>query len=285
MNILFCGDARIADGVVICTLSLLKHCTEPLNIYILTASLSEEATVVHPLPQIFSEYLIELVQSADPENSVKLIDISSHFSSMPPTANLRTRFTPCCMLRLYADLVPDLPDRILYLDNDVICRQSPADFYHQDMQHYEIAGVLDYYGSHFFRKRLLHRDYLNSGVLLLNLKEIRSSGLFQRCRQLCQTTEMFMPDQSALNRICTRKHICPRKYNEQRKLRSETIFQHFTTSFRFFPYFHAVHVKPWNIEEVHSTLSLHEYDDILLTYQKWIQQYHERSNLVHEPVT
>lgn len=32
-----------------------------------------------------------------------------------------TRFTPCCMLRLYADRIPELPDRLLYLDTDVLC--------------------------------------------------------------------------------------------------------------------------------------------------------------------
>ncbi len=36
---------------------------------------------------------------------------------------MKTRFTPCCMLRLFADEILELPDKILYLDNDVICRK------------------------------------------------------------------------------------------------------------------------------------------------------------------
>ena len=41
---------------------------------------------------------------------------------------------------------------------------------------------------------------------------------------------------------------------------------HFTTSFRFLPWFHTVSVKPWNIDGMHKTLKLHEYDDLLNQY-------------------
>lgn len=38
MNILFCGDGNIADGVIISTLSLLKNTKDILHIYLLTAT-------------------------------------------------------------------------------------------------------------------------------------------------------------------------------------------------------------------------------------------------------
>ena len=77
-----------------------------------------------------------------------------------------------------------------------------------------------------------------------------------------------MPDQSAINKLCRDKLICPRRYNEQRKLHKDTVFQHFTTSFRFFPWFHTVSVKPWDINRMHKVLHLHEYDDLLYEYLK-----------------
>ena len=79
---------------------------------------------------------------------------------------------------------------------------------------------------------------------------------------------MFMPDQSAINRLAKEKRIQPRKYNEQRKLREDTVLQHFTTSFRFFPWLHTLTVKPWQIEKMHEKLRLHEYDDILEEYKQ-----------------
>lgn len=266
MNILYCGDRNIANGVVLSVLSLLECIDIPLNIYILTMQLETEAKTFYGLPQSFADELDKLVKKYNPSSSVVLIDATDLFASQPPTANLETRFTPCCMLRLFADKIEQLPDRLLYLDNDVICRSDCSDFYFQDIEQYELVGVLDYYGRWLFRNNILHADYLNSGVLLLNLAMIRQTGLFEKCRQRCQEKKMFMPDQSAINKLATAKNIDKRRFNDQRKLHDDTVFQHFTTSFRFFPYIHTVSVKPWQIDKVHSVLKLHEYDQLLNKY-------------------
>lgn len=275
MNVLFCGDGNIADGVVISVISLLKNTHETLNIYILTASFETGSTISKALESTFAEKLKKYVQNKNPANSVTLIDITDIFVENPPIANIRTRFTPFCMLRLYADLIPQLPDKIMYLDNDVICRKSPYEFYNTPITDFEIAGCLDYYGSHFFKKKLFKKDYINSGVLLLNLAKIRKTGLFERCREYCKNNQMFMPDQTAINKLSKHKKICKRKFNEQRKLKNDTVFQHFTTSFRFFPYFHTVSVKPWNIEGMHKILKLYEYDNILEEFSNYKENEYE----------
>ena len=82
--------------------------------------------------------------------------------------------------------------------------------------------------------------------------------------------KMFMPDQSAINKLSTYKKIQPRRYNEQRKLHENTVLQHFTTSFRFFPWLRTLTVKPWQIDRVHSELKLFEYDDLLDEYASLI---------------
>lgn len=263
MNILYCGDRNIADGLMISVLSLLRQVKEPLHIYILTMAQAG----CEPLSRSLAEVLEQRVCPGG--GSVRLLDVSDLFMREPPKANLETRFTPCCMLRLYTDLLPEIPNRVLYLDTDVICRMDCREFYAQDMGNYEVAGVLDYYGSWFFRKNPFRRDYLNSGVLLLNMKRIRQTGLFQKCRNRCSEKKMFMPDQSAINKLSQGKLILPRRYNEQRKLHSDTVFQHFSTTFRFFPYIHTVTVKPWQLDRMHEVLKLHEYDDLLEEFQQW----------------
>ncbi len=277
MNILYCGDKNISDGLVISVLSLAAHTKEPLNIYILTVNLTVRLEsgerVCEALPRELADTLDARVKQVNSASSVKLFDVTSLFTDNLPVANLETRFTPCCMLRLYADLVPELPDKILYLDNDVVCRKNFDNFYNTNMDGMEIAGVLDYYGSWFFRRRIFARDYLNSGVLLLNMAEIRRTGLFSRCRSRCIGKKMFMPDQSALNKLSDSKIILPRIYNEQRKLHKNTVFQHFTTSFRFFPWLHAVSVKPWQIEKMHDVLGIHEYDSLLEESRTFMTDY------------
>ena len=259
MNILFCGDRNVQDGLLIAVLSLLENTQEHLDIYVLTLDMSMNGRIYSPIEQTFVDYLNETVSAQyDYRLYTKLIDTTDLFKDETPDANLSTRFTPCCMLRLFADKIDEIPDRILYLDTDVICRRDFGDFYYQNMDGVEIAGVLDYYGSWFFRKNIFKRDYLNSGVLLMNMCELRKTGLLSSCRHMCTTKQMFMPDQSALNKLSVSKRICEIKYNDQRRLHSDTVFQHFTTHFRFFPYVRTETVKPWQTEEVTTILHIPE---------------------------
>lgn len=263
MNILFCGDQGAEDGVLIAVLSLMRNTSCPLHFYILTMSNPK----FQPFSKVAADYLRSLITKKNPQNSLRLLDCTGLFIKEPPLANMKTHFTPYALLRLYADEL-DLPVRLLYLDDDIIVRRDCLPFYQQEMNHFEIAGVLDYWGRFFFhnwqQKKVF--DYLNSGVLLLNLSEIRRTHLFSRIRHLMRTKRMFLPDQAALNKLATKKRIWPRQYNEQYRLHPDTVIQHFTTSFRFTPYFHLQTVKPWEVQRVHSVLHLHEYDDLLNQY-------------------
>ena len=111
-------------------------------------------------------------------------------------------------------------------------------------------------------------DYINSGVLLLNLKQIRRTKLFARCIRMCAEKKMFLPDQSAINRLCSAKRIAPRRYNEQYKHKKDTVFRHFSTTFRFIPLVHTVTVKPWQIDQVHHVLGTYAYDAVLHQYDR-----------------
>ncbi len=267
MNILFCGDRYIEDGLMIAIASLLRHTEEALHIYVFSMHISTSKKQFFPVSESTIAYLDAYVKERNPESFVVLMDLTQLYMTEMPGINLETRFTPYCMLRLFADRIDEIPDRILYLDADVVCRQNLDDFYHQDMNGYDVAGVLDYYGRWFFRRSPFHMDYLNSGVLLMNMERIRKNHLFQKCRNRCRTKKMFMPDQSSINKLTGDKKIWPRKYNEQRKLHKGTIIQHFTTEFRFFPWLHTLTVKPWEIERVHQELKLYEYDDLLEEYK------------------
>lgn len=272
MNILYCGDKNIEKGLIISVISLLQNCIEQLNIYVLTIDIDEGCINYKPVSSEVISYLNQEVKLYNPLNSIELINITKQFKLCMPLANMHTRFTPCCMLRLYADLIDELPDKILYLDNDVICREDIYEFYSRDISECELIGVLDYYGSWLFRNDLLRRDYINSGVLLMNLDKIRETGLFDKCRKLCRDKKMFMPDQSSINKLSVYKQFADRRYNEQRKLHSNTVMQHFTTSFRLFPWIHMVRVKPWQIDKMHEVLQLHEYDNILEEYRRFIDK-------------
>ncbi|MGN0978451.1 MAG: glycosyltransferase family 8 protein [Faecousia sp.] len=267
INILYSGDKGIERGLVMSVLSIARLTGRQLHIYVLTMRYSAQDKEYLPVSERCIDRVRSIAQEATPGSTVTLLDGSAHFRQDPPEKNLGTRFTPGCMLRLFADL-EDLPDKLLYLDSDVLCRDGAGfeSLYDTDVADWEYAAVLDHYGSWFFRQHLFRRDYVNSGVLLLNMDRIRQTGLFEKCRELCRTKKMFMPDQSALNRLAQRKKLLPGKYNEQRRLHRDTVLQHFTTSFRVFPVIRYVTVKPWEQEKVHKVLKLKEYDDLFRDY-------------------
>ena len=266
MNILFCGDNGVRDGITLSTLSICKNTNTDINFFILTATAENHKA----LSQKFANELQILLRAKFSRHSVTLIDITEQFHEYLPLANMSTRFTPMCMLRLFSDLIPELPQKLLYLDSDVLCRSNFEDMYNTDLKDYDIAGAPDRYGKWFFGNILKH-DYLNSGVLLINMARIRENGLFERCRRMCRDKKMFMPDQSALNRLAKKLKI-PARYNNQGKIKRDTVFKHFTTFFRFVPYFKAVTIKPWQTDKLHDTLKIFEFDDILEEYQRSIKR-------------
>lgn len=142
MNILYCGDKNIKKGLYISIISLIKHVEEPLNIYVFTVNTKVCEKEIEGLKLEDIEKIDKKVKEKNIESFVKLIDITRLFEENLPKININTRFTPCCMLRLYADEVKNLPNRILYLDNDVVCRKDPIEFYYQDIDNIEIVRKL-----------------------------------------------------------------------------------------------------------------------------------------------
>ena len=267
MNILYCGDQGIKNGVLVSILSLIKHNDQPLNIYIMT--IDYETT--KPFTEKSTKFLNSLVKEKNSKSFVKLLDATDVFVKNLPKKNMGSYFTPCSMLRLYADKVPALADldRILYLDYDVVCREDISEFYNTNLDGIEAAGVLDIYGKHFYHYHGLKQDYMNSGVMLFNMTECKKSMMFEKAVMLCAKRWMMLADQAALNKSIKNRKLMPRKYNEQgeRPLK-DTVLHHFSNNFKFWPYFRVQKVKPFEIDKIHDVLKITEYDDILEKYKK-----------------
>ena len=270
MNILYCGDTGISRGVLVSILSLMMRGNEDsvYNIYIATISYDN----VTPFSGETAKYLNTLVKEYNAKNSVKLIDATEVFVANLPTKNMGSYFTPASMLRLYIDKIPEIAklDRVLYLDYDVVCRKDIAEFYNMDLTGIEAAGVLDIYGRRWYHYHgLFVQDYMNSGVMLFNMPECLKSKMFERSVALCAKRRMMLADQAALNKAITKRKLVDRKYNEQEERpRSDTVLHHFSNNFKFWPYFRVQKVKPFEIDKIHKTLKITEYDDILEEYNK-----------------
>ena len=177
--------------------------------------------------------------------------------------------TPYTLLRLLADMVPEIPSKILYLDIDIMVGDDIAKLYDIDVSEYEYAAVKEKYGS-----KLIRPDYINAGMLLMNMEKIKKTRLLEKARNLIKTKKMLFADQDAIFWSTTKKKILPRIYNEQSKFnKKDTVICHFCKRLLLWPYPHTENYKQWNVNEVHNILKCYTFDKDLNEYLKLKNEY------------
>lgn len=256
INLLFAGNYKVYDALFLTLMSITKHSNRALNVHVLTADVTELNPDYRPLDENHRKSLEEYIQKANKDSKVTLIHLGKDFNEwMLDSKNKLNSYTPFAFLRLFADKV-DLPDKILYLDTDIMFNGDISELYDINVEEYELGVVLDRYGRFFISPR-----YFNSGMLLMNMKNVKESNLLEKVRIRCATKKMKFPDQSALNKHCKRKLYLPRRFNEQGNPRKDTIVQHFSKRIIWFP-FHTINIKQNHIDKVQNVYKIHNYDDI-----------------------
>ena len=216
------------------------------------------------------EFLNDVVKTKNNESQVTKVDVTEIYNrEFLKCANEKAYCTPYTLLRLLADLIPEIPDKLLYLDVDMMVGKDISELYNINIEEYEYGAVREKYGSWFIRA-----DYINAGMLLLNMKKIKETRLLEKARELIKTKKMLFADQDAIFRSTTKKLLLPRKYNEQSSFkRNDTVICHFCKRLLLLPYPRIENYKQWNIEEVHRVLKCHYFDNDLEEYQKLKQQF------------
>ena len=265
MNILLCGNEKVFDGALTELISICNKTKENINCYLFTADLIRIKPEYKPINEEQIEFLNKVIKSKNPNNSVKRVDITEIYEKeFGYCKNENAYCTPYTLLRLLADLVPDMPDKILYLDIDMMAGGDIAELYNTDVTNYEYAAVREKYGS-----ILIAPDYINAGMLLLNMNKIKETKLLEKARHLIKTKKMLFADQDAIYRATTKKLLLPRIYNEQSKFnKKDTVICHFCKRLLWTPYPHTENFKQWNVKEVHEVLKCHAFDEDLEEYVK-----------------
>ena len=271
INVMIAGNYKVFDGMLIASLSILKNCKEPITLYVLTMDLQDQNPEYKPGEDKHIEILQKLYKKENENSDVIKIDATQIYKrEFANTPNNVEHYTPYTFLRLLADQIEQIPDKILYIDTDVVANGNIKELYDIDIEDYELAGVRDYYGKVFFALR--YPKYLNAGVLLFNMKKLRETRMLNKAMKLCATKKIFLLDQTAINKLTKKKKIVSRKFNEQKKLKKDTIIRHFSMTLKFFPKFKKQNIKPWNVDKLHNVLKCYEFDDILAKWQKIKQE-------------
>lgn len=265
INILFCGNDGVFDGVLTTSLSIVKRTQtkEAFNIYLFTMNLTHLSPKYIPISDKKVQFLENVLKEYNPENKVTKIDVTSYymkdFSGCP---NEGAYCSPYTLIRLFADQIPNIPDKMLYLDCDIMFNRDICLLYDYDISDYEYAAAPDHYG-----KYLIRPDYINAGVLLFNIKKCKETKIFEKARQQIMTKKWTFADQDALWHSTTKKKILPQKFNDQKFLHPKsTVVRHFSKRLFWLPYPHTANIKQWHITKVHKIFGYDQFDDILYEY-------------------
>ena len=270
IDILFCGNIGVFDGMLTCILSILKRSKtkEPFTFHLFTMDVSHLKDNYVPVTQKQVDFLNEIVRGYHEDNRVMLYDVTEHYmNSFSGCPNEGAYCSPYTLIRLFADLYESIPDKLLYLDTDIMFNRDVRLLWNEDLSGFEYAAAPDHYG-----KYLIHPHYINAGVVLFNMKLARETGLFKKARWWIKHKKLVFADQSALIRSTTRKKMLPQRFNDQKFLHKHTVVRHFSKRLFWLPYPHTDNIKQWNIQKVHSVFGYRQFDDIYTQYQKIINQ-------------
>ena len=199
INVAFAADKNYIQPLSVAIVSILMNAkkNDNLHFYILC----------NDVPECLKLKLQELKKIKNFE--VDFFDIDNNeFTSFNLLKESHITLTAYSRMKL-ADLLPDI-DKIIYLDCDVIVKSSLNQLFNIDISDYYIGAVEDI-GCTFLRK--YHKDicpydflYINSGVLLINLKKWRDENIPEKLYSTAKSgINHFQHDQEIINIVCHEK--------------------------------------------------------------------------------
>ena len=123
INVLFCGNDKVFDGMLTCALSILKRSdlTEPFTFYIFTMDVSHIKETYLPIPDSQVAFFERVIKGYHEENRAVKIDVTDIYrAEFDKCPNEQAYCSPYTLIRLFADMVEGMPDKLLYLDIDVM---------------------------------------------------------------------------------------------------------------------------------------------------------------------
>ena len=271
INILFCGNDKVFDGMMTTMLSIFERTKtkEPFNIYIYTMDVSDIKPQYLALSDEMANFLDKVAKTYNKDNKVTKIDVLDYYNKeFRNSPNESCYCSPYTLLRLFADIIPNMPDKLLYLDADLMFNGDIEKLYSIDVNKVEYAAANDHYG-----KFLINLRYINAGVLLFNLKKMKETNLLGKARELIKKKKLTFADQSAIIRSTTKKKLISQRFNDQKFLYKKTIIRHFSKRLFWLPYPHTDNIKQWHVDKVHKVFKYHQFDDIYEKYFKLKEEF------------
>jgi lipopolysaccharide biosynthesis glycosyltransferase len=198
MNILLCTDNKYIQHCAVTIVSVLRN-NKNVSIYIFSADINEESIQI--LNDIVKPYgaLIEFI-----------IIESSLFEDFPMSQEASDHISLATYFRLFVETkLPLNIEKIIYLDSDIIVRNSLFDLWNLDIEKYALGAVFQY-NEWAIENQTFERlgyssnnGYFNAGVLLINLEYWRKNNVSFRLLNFIKQNfnQIISHDQDTLNAV------------------------------------------------------------------------------------
>ena len=271
INILYAGNQKVFDGLLISVLSLTQKTKQDLQIYIMTMDLTCKNPAFTPISDEQIKFIENVAKRYNKNNKVTKVDATKVYKDvLDNSVNENDRCTPYAMLRLLVGYF-DMPDKLLYLDTDTIINNDISDMYNTDISNYELAAVTDI----LFKNFVYDFDYFNSGVMLLNVKKLKETGALDKALKLCRYKKMSFLDQDAINKAVKKRLHLSWKCNWFRnkcKYHSDIIIHHLCNARQKDKIMHRI--KPWETELFLQSFPM--YKDLIEDFLKCKNEYQKQ---------
>lgn len=206
--------------------------------------------------QEYQKQLFDLVKNLDDKSNITFLYANSDFDN-----SIFRKWTVGMYYRLMLPkLLPNVK-KIIYCDTDVLFMKDLSDLFNVDLDDNYIAGILDLSNINKVWKKqntkfheLYQGEYINSGVLVMNLDKIRKYVDYDKIISMSKFDKRLrFPDQEIIN-ICFKDKIkfLDVKYNfmvyamsEHYKLIDEN-YVSFISDVNDAVILHYAAIKPWN---------------------------------------
>lgn len=203
MDIIMAGNAEIIAGFELVIYSTMRF-NKNINWHIYTMDcsiLNSEPHVggsifYHKLSKNQMDYLTFMVKFMDKDSSIEFVDFTEAYNKyLANSVNANSGFSPLAPARILADiLLPETVHKCIHLDCDTVVEGSLESMFNDYANKKCIAGV---YINNYKWNTYLTYDII-SGILVMNLDKIRSTGFLDRARYYYNNNQYVYPDQSAL---------------------------------------------------------------------------------------
>lgn len=204
-HIYFCADNKYVPFATVTMASILANADKntPIYFHIIGDDISEQTE-----------------QKVNQLKNIRSVDIDFIKISQDIFKDFKMDMGYLSQAAFYRFLIPSLApldaDKVLYLDGDMIVTGPLNELFAQDLDGFK-AGVVEEKGAFQVQNLSLKSGrYFNSGMMLLNLKEINKDTLLSEALEYFKThkTQMVCHDQDILNGLWDeRVKFLEQKYN------------------------------------------------------------------------